>query len=515
MRATFSRRGFLSAAAASAAAAMIPGGSASAAEAADVVIIGSGYAGAVAALRLSQAGVSNLVLERGRRWEITSAGNTFCTGAAPDGRALWLGTSAPFLDRSVPRYTGVLEAVVGAGIVCLAGSGVGGGSLVNNAVMMQPQEADFQRSFGDRLSYAEMATTWYPRARTLNGASPIPDDILASPEYANARQTEAELQATGITAIRPDIAVDWSVVRDEIAGRATPSLIAGQCIFGVNSGAKRSVDHTILANAEATGRTTVRQLSSVSNIRKTVGGFQISVQELATDGSVLKEYKISARSVILAAGSLNTTRLLLKARDEGSIPQLPPGLGTGWGTGGDGIVLFRGSPSPQPAIGGPAHIVGSYRSQSGLPVSLLNFPLGVPTVDAVAREALAVGHVPAVGSLLRESVSGAIVPIWPVWNTRVLAAARAMNELVVTIENAVPGRTALLSSQLMTSHSLGGVVLSDLTSDSGEVKGVDGLYVMDASLIPGSTGGVPPALTVTALADRCVTIALQKGEFGA
>ena len=54
------------------------------------IVIGSGFGGAVAALRLGQAGIDTLVLERGRRWPIRSDGNTFATFKKPDGRANWL-----------------------------------------------------------------------------------------------------------------------------------------------------------------------------------------------------------------------------------------------------------------------------------------------------------------------------------------------------------------------------------------------------------------------------------------
>src|SRR5262245_638660 len=54
------------------------------------IVIGSGFGGAVAALRLARAGVQTLVLERGRRWPITPRGDTFATFEQPDGRAAWL-----------------------------------------------------------------------------------------------------------------------------------------------------------------------------------------------------------------------------------------------------------------------------------------------------------------------------------------------------------------------------------------------------------------------------------------
>jgi cholesterol oxidase len=64
----------------------------------EAVVIGSGFGGAVASLRLGEAGIETVVLERGLRWPITAAGDTFCTKENPDGRATWLSsTRAPII----------------------------------------------------------------------------------------------------------------------------------------------------------------------------------------------------------------------------------------------------------------------------------------------------------------------------------------------------------------------------------------------------------------------------------
>src|SRR5688500_10976195 len=87
------------------------------------VVIGSGFGGAVAALRLGQAGIDTVVIERGRRWPIRPDGDTFATFERPDGRAYWLrdetGEAAlglPQLVKPIGRYVGVLEVVEGNGI---------------------------------------------------------------------------------------------------------------------------------------------------------------------------------------------------------------------------------------------------------------------------------------------------------------------------------------------------------------------------------------------------------------
>src|ERR1044072_8092494 len=77
------RRQILKHGAGAAGTAALPG---RAADSVDAVVIGSGYAGSVAALRLAEAGIGSVVLERGRRWTIDPSGDTFAPQTRPDGR---------------------------------------------------------------------------------------------------------------------------------------------------------------------------------------------------------------------------------------------------------------------------------------------------------------------------------------------------------------------------------------------------------------------------------------------
>lgn len=482
---------------------------AAATEPVDAVVIGSGYAGSVAALRLASAGIRCVVLERGRRWPIVPSGDTFATPTHPDGRAAWLSATSPFTYESLQIFTGVLEAYPGDGIVCLAGAGVGGGSLVNYAVMEAPPEWLFRRSFGARLDHAEMAETWYPRARRLIGVAPIPDDVLASPQYANARDFLAAAGRAGLSTRRADMAMNWQTVRDEIAGTAVPSASVGEAMWGVNSGAKRSVDRTVLADAEATGRVEVLPLHQVVDLRRAADRYLVECRRIDEYGKVLSRPVFAARYVFLAAGSLGTTRLLVRARGRGSLPDLSDRIGRDWGSGGDHVVARVGLPLRTKAQGGPSHILATDWDNPLAPVSLLSFPLGYPALGPLSSTALAMSVVPPIGRFSYQPVTDSAELHWPAADPRLLQVTAAVKATAARL-NAASGLGVDVTAPLLTSHSTGGVVLGEGADSAGELAGHPNLFAIDSSLLPGSTGAMPPALTTTALADRTVTKALER-----
>jgi cholesterol oxidase len=234
------------------------------------VVIGSGFGGAVAALRLGQAGIDTVVLERGRRWPIRRDGDTFATFEQPDGRAYWLRDRTgeailglPQLEKPIDRYVGVLEVIEGNGIFIGAGAGVGGGSLVFNAIIVKPRRELFERVFPRAIDFDEMEDVYYPRVKRILRSAPIPDDILATEYYRSSWVSLDQARTAGFPTRPVDLAIDWDIVRDEIAGRRNPSAIAGQSFYGLNSGAKRSLDRNYLARAEATGHVEILPLHSV------------------------------------------------------------------------------------------------------------------------------------------------------------------------------------------------------------------------------------------------------------
>jgi cholesterol oxidase len=95
------------------------------------------------------------------------------------------------------------------------------------------------------------------------------------------------------------------------------------------------------------------------------------------------------------------------------------------------------------------------------------------------------------------------------------AAIAEVNDKIASASHTVPGAWPFVGSVNglnWTAHPLGGAVLGLATDDYGRVKGHPGLYVMDGASIPGSTGAVNPALTISALAERNIERIIANGD---
>ena len=491
------------------------------------IVIGSGFGGAVAALRLGQAGIDTVVIERGRRWPIRGDGNTFATFEQPDGRAYWLRDRTgeailglPQLEKPIDRYVGVLEVVEGNGIYIGAGAGVGGGSLVFNAILVKPRRNLFERLFPRGIDFDEMEDVYYPRVKQMIGSGPIPDDILATEYYRSSRVSLDQALTAGFPTRPVDLAIDWDIVRDEIAGRRVPSAIAGQSFYGLNSGAKRSLDQNYLPRAEATGHVEILPQLLVSAIEHGHGGrYTVTVLSLSDDGDVVgPPRRLTCKYLFLAAGSIGTTSLLVRARATGALPALNEHVGQHWAANGD-IPVIRGLlPPTNPGTGGPGgHFIMEDLDNPFGPTSLVEIVL--PPHIAAALNAFgappdfanyaSLGLPPAIGSFAYDPATDAVGLNWPAADSRVgnfLAAAQQ----TLSVMDRSNGSLTLSFNPAVSAHPLGGAVLGKACDFDGRVKRHPGLYVLDGALIEGSTGLANPSFTIAALAERCMDQILRR-----
>ncbi|ASU77127.1 GMC family oxidoreductase [Actinopolyspora erythraea] len=474
------------------------------------VVIGSGFGGSIAALRLARAGVRVLMLERGIRWPTGPNAETFPHMFSPDRRASWL-TPGPVLTGSPPSawwpYTGVLERVRGAGMDILCGSGVGGGSLVYHGMTIQPSAEHFTRSMPRGLDYERFDRDYYRRVESVLRPAGIPDDLLHAPEYRAVKQFHDHVVRAGMEPYRVPLPVDWNFARRELRGEMTPSYTTGDVLYGVNNGGKRSVDVTYLAAAEATGRVEVATLHVVRDIERAPSGkWVVRVDHITTDGTVRERKRITTDALFLGAGSAGTSRLLVKAGAKGLVPDLPEGVGTNWGNNGDRI--FSWTPlgdSPGPLQGGPACMgVRDWDNPDG-PVTVVHGPVPFP-VDLGTTSVIGFGIVRPAGEFRYDPHRDDAVLHWSrtydaELTGRIHERIRSIvgGSLTDQLTNLTLDTTAFDTT---TFHPLGGATIGTVCDTHGRVLGQRGLYVTDGALIPGSTGACNPSMTIAALAER-------------
>jgi len=482
------------------------------------IVVGSGFGGAVAALRLGQAGVETLVLERGRRWTIEdpTRNATFATFEKPDGRAAWLAsvTKTPGYEGTpIEVYPGVLEVLPGEALTFLAGAGVGGGSLVYGGILLQPPEALFKQVFPSAIDYDEMDTVYYPRVRSVIKTAPIPDDVLDTDYFAGLRVLRDHALKAGFSyeddetdggdhLCKLKMAVDWDVVREEIAGTKIPSLIVAEFWYGNNSGAKRTLERDYLKLAEESRAVEIRPLHVVTEIAEAVkGGYRVSYELIDEAGVVAQRQTLTCEYLFLAAGTLGTCKLLLKAKAKGKLPRVNEFLGHGFGNDGD-VFLQRGELSEitNPHLGSPGCLAVCNYQNRRQPCVMMRTPLPRFAKDFPAKNAISsfvFTMTPNRGHLSYDATTDALqVHFIPEAHDAARHLAERLNE--------VNGGRLLSIASTVTGHQLGGACMGQVCDVSGRVARYRKLYVVDGALIPGSTTCVNPALTIAAIAERCM-----------
>lgn len=483
-----------------------------------VVIIGSGFGGGVSALRLAQAGVPVLVLERGRRWPAGPNSNTFpsvTTGL--DQRALWYGTvPVPSTILGLPLgpvvpYAGLLEAIVGDGMIPICAAGVGGGSLVYQGMTLQPAEAVFHECMPEKLDYRRMSRVHYPRVARMLGAATAPDELIASAPYNAARVFKRNATAAGMTVEKIPMPIDWSFALRELKGEMRPSYTNGDCALGVNNGGKHSVDVTYLAEAERTGRVQVAPLHNVRDIERTKdGAWKLTVDHTDVTGRLLEHKIITTRTLIMGAGANNTTRLLVRAAALGHIPDMPDALGSGWGSNGDAIYAWTSPLETFGASQGGPVIYGSKDWSRDAKTANTIIQASLPPLGVEAHSTMLVGFgvSPSRGRWIYSGGSDVTTLHWPRGGDK--AVQKVIDSRIRTVAGPASVLVNLNDAARNTWHGLGGACMETVCDLDGRVHDQPGLYVLDGALIPGSTGACNPSMTIAAVAERAMENIVKK-----
>lgn len=477
------------------------------------LIVGSGFGGSISAHRLTEAGQRVTLLERGRRWDVTESRDTFCSLRHPDRRAAWLSTRTHIGLRSpVDRYIGLVEEFVGENIDVAIGAGVGGGSLLYAGLMVKPPRDLFERIFPAALSYAELDTTWYPRVASVMPMRTVPDSILEHENYTASRIFIDHAMRAGLTPERNLTAIDWDLVEAELRGELAAEASVGDYIYGLNSGAKGSVDRSYLRLAEATGRCEVLPQHQVAAIGMYPdGSYRLDVELIDEEGLVTERVVFHAPRVILSAGSINSTRLLVEAKGRGWMPDLPAMLGTGWGNNGQHLHMRSGLVEDVGLVqGGPPCVVIRDATHAASPITIEHGAAAFG-YDCHCLINPSNAMIDSTGQMVWDEAEQSVRLEWSLdMNQTADMAATQIGEMLTAAAGGevrvIPGGR----TRPQTFHPLGGVPMGVVADTFGRVNGHEGLYVIDGALIPGCTPTSNPAWTIAAIAERAIDTIIRE-----
>lgn len=481
------------------------------------LVIGSGYGGAVAALRLTQAGIPTQIVEMGRSWDTPGAdGKIFCGMLNADKRSMWLAdkTDQPVsnfmgfgINKSIDRYVGVLESERFSGIKVYQGRGVGGGSLVNGGMAVTPKRNFFEEILPS-VDSNEMYNKYFPRANTGLGVNNIDQAWFESTEwYKFARTGRKTAQRSGFTTTFVPNVYDFEYMKKEAAGQVTKSGLGGEVIYGNNAG-KKSLDKTYLAQAAATGKLTITTLHRVTKVAPAAGsGYSVTMEQINEQGGVVATKVVTADRVFFAAGSVGTSKLLVSMKAQGHLPNLSSQVGEGWGNNGNIMVgranhMWDATGSKQATI--PTMGIDNWADPTApLFAEIAPLPAGLETYVSLY---LAITKNPERARFQFNSGTGKVDLTWAQsQNQKGIDMAKKVFDKINKKEGTIY-RTDLFGvyktwGDDFTYHPLGGVLLNKATDNFGRLPEYPGLYVVDGSLVPGNVG-VNPFVTITALAER-------------
>jgi cholesterol oxidase len=321
----------------------------------DAVVVGSGFGGAVSAYRLAEAGMSVVVLERGRPYPPGS----FARTPAEMSRAFW--------DPSDGLY-GLFDVWTFDGFDSVVSSGLGGGSLIYANVLLRKDERWFVHEEplpgggyeSWPVSRAEL-DPHYDTVENMLGATPYPFD---RPPYASTSKTRAMRHAADKLRLDwqlPPLAVSFGPKPGAEPGVSLPIVepaygnlhglprrtcrLIGECDLGCNEGAKNTLDHTYLSAAKHLGAD-IRTWHEVRAFRpQPQGGYEVTYvrhdparEGRPTDTSKLPTHTITCDRLVLGAGTYGTTYLLLRNRSE--LPGISRALGTRFSGNGDLLTFL-------------------------------------------------------------------------------------------------------------------------------------------------------------------------------
>jgi cholesterol oxidase len=282
----------------------------------DVAVIGSGFGGSVAALRLSEKGYKVLVIESGARFEDKDfAKNSF--------------DLKKFLFFPKLGLKGIQRIDLLKNVLVMSGAGVGGGSLVYANTLYRPPGKFFTTgSWANIANWQALLEPYYDQAERMLG---VEVNKFFSPSDEALKNASDALGFGGTFQMAP-VGIHFGEPGKEVAdpyfGGAGPNRTGctncGECMTGCRHGAKNTLVKNYLFLAEKLG-TEIMPLTKVVNIEQVDGGYKLTL--IQSDKLFPRKQVLIVPEVVVAAGALGSAKLLHSVRAKGNLSGISSKLG--------------------------------------------------------------------------------------------------------------------------------------------------------------------------------------------
>lgn len=523
----------------------------------DFIIIGSGFGGSVAALRLVEKGYRVAVLEQGSDY---GAGD-FAKTNWDLRRWLWM-----------PRlgFRGIMQMRFFRHVTVLAGAGVGGGSLGYACTLPTPPASFFKaEGWAGLADWRTELMPHYATAKRMLGVARVPQLFPADRLLKRVAEARGQADKFQVTEVGIYFGAAGEKVADPYFDGAGPERqgcrFCGACMTGCRHGAKNTLDKNYLYLARQRGLV-LHADTEVVDVRPGGAGYRVTALRGRSGFAFRRErVEYSAERVIFSAGALGSVELLLRLKETGALPNLSDQLGRRVRTNEESLVgvMARSrqrSLSEGVAIGSlletdeRSHLeVVRYGAGSGF-WRLLTMPYVAKDVPGPLKVLLALVQI-----LLRplDFLRTWLVSDWAKYSAILLymrayegtlrmrlrrgplgafmgssldggpkprAFMPESSELISQYAYEANGYPISVFSETLlnvptTAHLLGGCCMGT-SAETGvidtehRVFGHPGLYVIDGSTISANPG-VNPSLTITALAERALSLIPVKQSVGA
>ena len=516
----------------------------------DVLVVGSGFGGAVSALRLAEKGYRVAVLEAGKRYRAEDFPRTNWNVR----RFVWM-----------PRLFchGILRMTLLSDIMIVSGAGVGGGSLVYANTLPTPRSDVFKRpEWPAGIDWQQELAPHYATARRMLGAVTNPRMTAADQVLRECAAEIGKAETFKPTEVAVFFGEPGKTVPDPYFGGAGPEragcVFCGGCMVGCRHNAKNTLDKNYLYLAEKLG-VDIFPETQVDRIEPLPGGGYRLATFRSTGFARRRRTQWHAPMVVLSAGVLGTLDLLLRARERGWLPDLSSALGGKVRTNSEAIVGASSRRRDADFTDGVA-ITSSVFPDEVTHIEPVRYPRGSDVIGMLAkpltdggpgvprplrfiancvrrpgdflRSLYPLGWAQRTIMLLVMQVSENHLELvrrrrwyWPF--TRSLDSRNpnasgegnpsylpVANDMARRVAKRIDGWPASSINEVLfniptTAHILGGAAVGSDRSSAvcdadHRVFGYPGLYVIDGSSIPVNLG-VNPSLTITAMAERAMS----------